>query len=493
MAFDPSVIASIGDNAPDITGSQAKAYTLADMIDTNQLRKGQVADDKQNRADQEKVRDILKNSDISTYEGKLKAGEAITKVSPKMGMDFVSETNKTKGQSNELSQQQYQLLAEKNDVIGGAAVGLKTMHDQLAKQGKNEAEINAAMMPQLMQTMKQLETAKLPDGTPVLSPEDRQQYEQNLGKGYNPAFIDTIVGRSKQASEVLKTKLAERKEDVAERHQNTVDSQEAERERHDRTTETQGQEKIEATRRKIAEAHANFEGKNGDLMAAMAERGVSLPAGFRSKDQQVALLNSLIKRNPDASVDQIADKVESGQISLSNYKVEGRVAAGVAGKVAYAENEIEQTIPLVREASKNLPRGQFVPYNKLMQMGQAAESDPNLKEFKAYMTSLSNAYDMLSARGGTDADKRSHNRELFNTADSPEALERVLTAVQNEARASGKAADATMIPANQRAPGTTGAAPTQTAAGVTPAPGAIGAPAAGTPPAGNVVHWDDLK
>lgn len=194
------------------------------------------------------------------------------------------------------------------------------------------------------------------------------------------------------------------------------------------------------------ETKGGFEGKNGELLAALAEKGVSLPAGFRSKTQQLGLLNSLRERNPSLSPDEIADKVKNGQIDLANVKKAGQVAAGIAGKVAYAENELEQTIPLVREASAKLPRGQFIPFNKLKQMSQDKFSNPDLAEFRMYMTSLSNAYDMLAARGGTDVEKRAEGRRNFETAQSPEALEAVLRAVQKEAQASGRAAQAAMKP-----------------------------------------------
>ncbi len=198
----------------------------------------------------------------------------------------------------------------------------------------------------------------------------------------------------------------------------------------------------------------NFEGDNGKLMAALAERGVTLPSGFRSANQQVAVLNALRARNPDISIDQIADKVKGGQIDLSNEKTWGRVASGIGGRVAYAENEIKQTIPLVREASAKLPRGEFVPYNKLQQMGQEAFSNPDLAEFRMYMTSLSNAYDMLAARGGTDMDKRRENRRNFEMAASPEALERVMQAVMKEAQASGRAAQSSLrVPSHAPAAG----------------------------------------
>jgi hypothetical protein len=195
---------------------------------------------------------------------------------------------------------------------------------------------------------------------------------------------------------------------------------------------------------------AGFGGENQALLAALATRGVSLPAGFRSQAQMAATLQGLIARNPGKTVDDIADGIANGQIDFSADKKSSQTAAALGGKIAYAENEIKLLAPLVRQASAAVPRGNFVPWNKLSQYGDAQISDPALKEFKSYMTSLSNAYDMLAARGGTDMDKRRHNRELFDTADSPEALEAALKAVENEADISGKAARESMKPHSQQ-------------------------------------------
>lgn len=199
-----------------------------------------------------------------------------------------------------------------------------------------------------------------------------------------------------------------------------------------------------------AQKRNQFEQGDSDLLAALAQRGVSLPQGLRSKEQMAATLRGLRERNIGATPDEIADKVASGQVSFGAEKKETQVAAGMGGKIRYAENEIQQIAPLVREASAKVPRGAFVPYNKLVQMADASISDPNLKEFKSYMTTLSNAYDMLAARGGTDIEKRRHNREMFDTADSPEALEAALHAVETEAAISGKAATAASAPRSER-------------------------------------------
>jgi hypothetical protein len=195
---------------------------------------------------------------------------------------------------------------------------------------------------------------------------------------------------------------------------------------------------------------AGFGGANKDLLAALATRGVSLPAGFRSQAQMSATLEGLIARNPGKTVDEIADGIANGQIGFSADKKSSQTAAALGGKIAYAENEIKLLAPLVRQASAAVPRGNFVAWNKLSQLADAQISDPALKEFKSYMTSLSNAYDMLAARGGTDMDKRKHNRAMFDTADSPEALEAALKAVENEASISGQAARESMKPQSQQ-------------------------------------------
>jgi hypothetical protein len=193
-----------------------------------------------------------------------------------------------------------------------------------------------------------------------------------------------------------------------------------------------------------------FGGPTQELLASLASRGVSLPAGYRSQAQMASTLNGLLAKYPDKNADQIAEAIASGQINFGAEKKETQTAAGLGGKIGYAENEIKQIAPLIREASAKVPRGSFVAWNKLKQLGDAQISDPNLKEFKSYMNTLSNAYDMLAARGGTDMEKRKHNREMFDTADSPEALEAALRAVENEATISGNAAGASMRPRSER-------------------------------------------
>ena len=82
---------------------------------------------------------------------------------------------------------------------------------------------------------------------------------------------------------------------------------------HRKVEERQAQEKIDIQKHNASE----FGPKAADLMAALAERGVSLPAGFRSKQQQAAMFKALIDRNPGKSTDEIADDIKSGKLKLT--------------------------------------------------------------------------------------------------------------------------------------------------------------------------------
>lgn len=212
-----------------------------------------------------------------------------------------------------------------------------------------------------------------------------------------------------------------------------------------------------ATKEGSANNGGDFTPKMGALMASLAEHGVSLPAGFRSKAQQMQLYQGLLDRNPNKSPDEISNLVKTGQIEFGAQKKETQTAAGQAGKVEVAQNELDEFIPLVRQSAKNVKRGDFVPLTKLLQMGDASISDPALKDLKIRINSVLNAYDQLAARGGTDAEKRKEARGLITTADSPEALEAGLKAFESEAGAAHRAAvKATRVPELDQASQKTG-------------------------------------
>lgn len=184
-----------------------------------------------------------------------------------------------------------------------------------------------------------------------------------------------------------------------------------------------------------------FSDAAADVLGALAAKGVSLPTGLRSKEQQVATVNALIRKYPGETPDQIATRVAKGQVDFGAIKKETQTAAAQAGRVAIAANELKTFAPIVLKTSTLVPRGSFVPINKLMQMGERQLSDPNLKRLRIGINSMLNAYDQLAARGGTDTAKREEAHSLLTSAESPEALAAGVEMFQIEAEAAGQAAD----------------------------------------------------
>jgi len=198
---------------------------------------------------------------------------------------------------------------------------------------------------------------------------------------------------------------------------------------------------LDKARAKAASTSAEFnDPKMQDLLASLAEKGVTLPSGLRSQKQIQSTLKGLLAKHPDLTSDQIADGVLQGKIDLTAVTKEASVVATQLGKVEFAINDIDQNAPLALAAAKKLNREQFVPINKLLNL-QATQGiqDPDLRELAVYTNSLLNAYDVLGGRGGTDMEKRAEQRRNLLTSDSPETYERAINAFVNEGQAAKRA------------------------------------------------------
>lgn len=454
MAFDASVIADIGGNTPDFAGSQAKALTLADLYDQNQLNKAKIAETKQAQSDMTYAKQILSGKDLSKLEDQNAAVAKITQRSPKLGMELMKGFQSQQAGKQEIDLNTLKLADAKNDIIGSAVVGLKAKHDELMAKGMNEKQIHDAMQQDVFSTLQSLTQATLPDGKPLLTNEDRQKALEGLKNGYSPQFIDAMVARSKQAGAYIKQELASRSENVRERSELNQEKRTEETIRKDKADEDLKRRKAQIV---ATQKSKGFTDAEGDLMAALAVRGVSLPAGLRSKEQQIALLSGLLRRNPNDSPDELAERIKTGQLDFGVQKKETTVAAGQAGKIAVAQNEVLEFGQLALEASAQVPRGDFVPWTKLNQMGERNISDPKLKRFYIMNNALLNAYDSLAARGGTDKEKRAENRHNAEIADSQETYAASIQAMKDEAAGAERAAIAATRPigAAASAPGAT--------------------------------------
>lgn len=436
MAFDPSVISSIGDSQYTPVEDMAKAATLKDMTDRNQLQSLQLGEKKAEAADSAKVKSILQQSDYSTPQGLAKTASAVNRVSPKASMDLLKQGQQY--QSGQIQNQldQYTLLEHRQDAIVGTLDSVIAEARQLKNNGGSDLDVNALIaqrMPQALQTLRQ----PGPDGKPLL-PDD--QLKQVSSQPFTLSTLEGWEGKSKQGQAAIKQRLEQFKADTQAKAQNTRDrgedtkeAAEREHERHDRVAELVTQNKAKG-----------FDDQQSQLLASLADANVSLPAGLRSQAQISSTLDGLIKKHPDLTPDQIAEGIKSGKLKMAA-EIKGAQTAGAQiGKVALAANELDTFGDQTIDASKGVPRGKFVPYNALRNKADSEISDPALLRFKTKMQALENAYNQLAARSGTDVDKRAHIHELFNTANSDAAVQTLVKSLKEEAVGARDAADRTI-------------------------------------------------
>ena len=466
MAFDASVIGSIGDTQADIPASIGKAMQLKDMSDRNQLNQLQLNSAREEAADSTKIKSILQSSDYTTPAGLAKTAAAVNRISPKASMDLLKQGQQY--QSGQVQQQldQYLLAEKKTDLMVGTLDPIIAEARQLKNNGGSDLDVNALIaqrVPGALQALRQ----PGPDGKPVLADDALKKI---TAQPFTLASLESLEGQSKQYQVALKQRLEQFKADTQARGEATKEKSESEHERHDLAQEA-------ATHAKAA----GFTDTESDLLAALADKNVSLPAGLRSQAQIKSTIDGLLRKHPDMSADDIAEGIKSGKLKLAAETKGAQTAGTQIGKVALAANELDTFGDQTLAASKDVPRGKFVPYSQLAQMADSKISDPKLLRFKAKMQALENAYNQLAARSGTDVDKRAHIHELFSTANSDESVQTLVQALKEESVGARDAADRTIAETSGSAiPGAGGGA--MPGAGQA-APG--GAPAARTPaPAG---------
>lgn len=95
----------------------------------------------------------------------------------------------------------------------------------------------------------------------------------------------------------------------------------------------------------------NFAPDESQLMGALAEQGVSLPAGLRSQQQMKATFRGLLDRNPGKTPDQVADLIRTGQLDFNGAKKSTAQlmtqAASANVQASKLEKDFAQIEPLV--------------------------------------------------------------------------------------------------------------------------------------------------
>ena len=142
-----------------------------------------------------------------------------------------------------------------------------------------------------------------------------------------------------------------------------------------------------------------------------------------------------------ASMGVTPEDVASGQAGRKFDLASAQASGRRAGSMAAVEATMPGLIAEALDASNKVPRGSFVPWNRLMQTADAAISDPALKRLKIANQSVASEFQQVIARGGTNVASLQEAMSLLQTAESPQAYAAALKQVQREIEINVKGAE----------------------------------------------------
>lgn len=406
-SFDPSVISQIPTLAGNPMQSVQQAYQLKDLANQEQLDTLKLNQAKQGVSDAAKAKKILSGYDLSDPTQLMKASEALNKAGQAdRAMDLLKESQSQTKAKYEISEAHIKILQATSDFIGPNAIAIKqTLAKNPAMARAQYADLMGQILPQL--------PPELAASIPAQPPKDDAQFGQ---------LLDKAISGSAQARQALTLHLGERKQDLAEKREEAY--------------ERFGQANVEdkAARRKALET-GSIPDEDKKFMAKQyltGDKSVLQNLGRGAQGSKNILeLRTAIREEAEAQ--GLSPEQVSGRIAEFNATVaEERKIGNIAGGVEFASSELNKFIPLALKSSTAVPRGKFVPFNKLLQAGESSISDPDLKRLYVNTQGVLNAYDVLAARGGSDTAKREHNRQMLMTADSQESYKAALDAMKAE-------------------------------------------------------------
>lgn len=198
-------------------------------------------------------------------------------------------------------------------------------------------------------------------------------------------------------------------------------------------------------------------GKNGTAAASKLPEGVTLNGMDNDTiASDAARLNagddSIMKKyskNGQGRVDLIRlnseanrQRAEKGQdpidltqatITMAGDKARERASGTMEGRMAPASIEAQGAFKIAQNSLDNLWRTNNVPLNRLLQMGETATSNPELKAAKVAANTAVMTYSRAIAPTGVGTvDAQAHAREILDTADGPDATKAAFAQLARE-------------------------------------------------------------
>jgi hypothetical protein len=109
-----------------------------------------------------------------------------------------------------------------------------------------------------------------------------------------------------------------------------------------------------------------------------------------------------------------------------------RTSGAITAKIDTYANTANSAADIAKEASDKVDRTQWVPFNRLLQMGQAADSNPELAAFKASILTLANEYSRATGGGTMTVAGQQHALDMISTAQDRPAFNAVIGIMKGE-------------------------------------------------------------
>jgi len=400
MAFDPSVISSIGEQ-PDLPGAVGKGFQLKDMLDTNTLNQFKLREAKQTEQDTKTSRDILSKYDISNPK---QASEAASQLQKKgltaQAMDVLKGNQAY--QSGQYEQQLNQLQLYQNSLDLGASI-FDPIYQQataMRTDGKHtDAEVSAFIQSKVPTAIKQFQEAD----DSMLPPNFKQMVLKNIQQKPVKTYdeLQNIELQSKQMREKAKAQMDQLK------GQSAIETQRGnleERKRHDLAVENASKQRqgTEEEIDKSAQAIANYQ--------------MAPPTGASRSPAAMRLMARVMELNPDYDANQFQ----------SRRKAESDFSTGKQGQAVKSFNVALSHLDVLQQASDALKNGNVRAFNQLSQTVATATGNPAPTDFNAIKHIVGDEIVKAVVGAGGGVADRENAAKTVDAANSPAQLAGVI-------------------------------------------------------------------
>lgn len=186
----------------------------------------------------------------------------------------------------------------------------------------------------------------------------------------------------------------------------------------------------------------------GDTLAAIDQKVDTLHNGGSYSDAGIPMRSA---NNPlkDAVDNRLAVKYPDfnrvqAEIDLAGDKAESRREGIISGSLKTASNLLDQSIPLLREASSNIDQKNWTDLNSFENYFKTHSNDPNLVKFRVALQTTMNDYTALGVRNGQTSDHaRTSTEKLVNDLMSKRGIDAFADQIEKEKESVLKGVDVT--------------------------------------------------